>query len=82
MTNLQDGILLAFIDQNARQLKDTDVSIALTRKSIACSPEEVQRHVRSLSPALFQLTFNADKTVTIRVEPTVNYFFFFVFDYF
>jgi hypothetical protein len=77
MTSLQDEILSAFIDQNICELKDTEVSIALTRKGIACSPEEVRRQVQLLSPALFQLIFNGDKPATICVKPIVNNFFLF-----
>ena len=75
MTSLQDAILSAFIERKTRQLKDTDVSLALSKQGIDCDPEDIRRHVHLLSPALFQLIFNTDQTLTIRVEPTVNQFF-------
>jgi hypothetical protein len=75
MTSLQDKIISVFIDKQKRILKDTEVSIELVNQGIPCSSEDVRRLTQSLSPALFQLRVNDDRTTTIRVEPKVNYFF-------
>jgi len=73
MTSLQDRIISVFIDKQTRVLKDTELSSALINQGIPCDVEAVRRQVQALSPALFQLMFNDDRTVTIRVEPKVNY---------
>jgi hypothetical protein len=79
MTTLQDRILSVFIDHQTRVLKDSDVMNGLINQGIPCSIEDVRRQVQSLSPALFQMVFNEDRTVvTIRVEPTVKYLFSFI----
>lgn len=73
MTSLQDKILSVFIDKRRRVLKDTEVSNALVDQGIPCTTDDILRHVGLLSPALFQLTPNNDRTATtIRVEPQVN----------
>jgi hypothetical protein len=80
MTSVQDSILSVFLDKQARVLKDTDLSTALINKGIPCSADDVRRHVRLLSPGLFQLTDNDDGTITIRVDPKVNCLFSLLFD--
>jgi len=52
------------------------VSTELVKQGIPCNAEDVRRLTQSLSPALFQLILNADRTTSILVEPKVkNYFF-------
>jgi hypothetical protein len=75
MNSLQDRIISVFIDKQTRGLKNTEVSTELVKQGIPCNAEDVRRLTQSLSPALFQLILNADRTTTILVEPKVNYFF-------
>lgn len=80
MTSLQDAIISAFLDQNRNELTDAELTAAVAKTGISYELDTVRRHVRSLSPALFQLTTNTDQTLVIRVEPkviTVKIFFLF-----
>jgi hypothetical protein len=74
MNNLQDDILAVFINKNSLELKDTDVSSELARIAVTCTPDEVCQQVRLLSPVLFELNSNPDRTTTIRVKPRVKHF--------
>jgi hypothetical protein len=71
MTNLSDKIITVFLDKQTDILKDSDISLSLVAQGIQCYVEEVRRHVQSLSPALFQLSFNKDNKMTISLDPTV-----------
>ncbi len=75
MFSLQDRIISVFIDNQTRVLKDIEVSNAIVEQGIPCNVEDVRRHAQSLSPALFQLMFDNDRTATIHVEPKVNALF-------
>jgi hypothetical protein len=79
MTNLSEKILTVFLDKQTVVLKDSDISLSLVAQGIQCYVEEVRRHVQSLSPALFQLSFNKDNKMTISLDPTViNYLVFYL----
>ena len=71
MTSLPNSIVSVFLDKQARVLKDSEISTALVNQGILCNVEEIRRHVKLLSPALFQLIFDRDGTITIHVEPKV-----------
>ena len=79
MNNLQNEILTVFINKNTLELKDTDVSSELAGNGVACTPKEVCQQVKLLSPGLFELNFNSDRTTTIRVKPRVNHFGYFCY---
>ncbi len=79
MTNLSDKIISVFLEKEALVLKDSEISLSLVAQGIQCYAEEVRRHVQSLSPALFQLSFNKDNKMTISLDPTViNYLVFYL----
>jgi hypothetical protein len=59
------------MDRKARVLEDKDVSIGLNNQGIPCTPEDIHRHVQLLSPGLFQLTFDQNRTMMITVDPKV-----------
>jgi hypothetical protein len=77
MTNLSDKIISVFLDKQILILKDSEISLSLVAQGIQCYTEEVRRHAQSLSPTLFQLSFNKDSSITIRVDPKVIYFNFY-----
>lgn len=76
MTSLEDGILSIFIEQNRREFKDSEISRILNGKGFDCDSNTIHRHVQLLSPALFQIIYNSDKSMTIRFKPTVIFFCF------
>jgi hypothetical protein len=71
MTNFSDQIISVFLAKKILILKDAEISLALIAQGIQCYTEEVRRHVQSLSPALFQISFIKDSSMTIRVDPKV-----------
>jgi hypothetical protein len=71
MTNFSDQIISVFLAKKILILKDAEISLALIAQGIQCYTEEVCRHVQSLSPGLFQISFNKDSSMTIRVDPKV-----------
>jgi hypothetical protein len=71
MTNLSDRIISVFLDKQVLVLTDSDISLSLVAQGVQCYTEEVRRHVQLLSPSVFQLSLNKDKT-TIHVDPKVN----------
>jgi len=79
MTNLSDKIISVFLDKQVLILKNSDISLSLIAQGIQCYAEDVRRHAQLLSPGLFQLSYNKDSTVTIRVDPQVIDFVFFCF---
>jgi hypothetical protein len=76
MTNLPDKIISVFLDKQVLTLKDSEISHSLVAQGIPLYTEEVRRCAQSLSPALFQLSFNKDNSMTIQVDPRVNHIFF------
>ncbi len=74
MTNLSDKIISVFLDKHVLTLKDSEISLALVAQGIPLYTEEVRRYAQSLSPALFQLLFNKDSSMTIQVDPRVIHF--------
>ncbi len=71
MTNLSDKIISVFLDKQTVNLKDSDISHSLVAQGTQIYTEEVRCYVQALSPALFQLSFNKDSSMIIRVDPQV-----------
>ena len=74
MTNLSDKIISVFLDKQILTLKDSEISLSLVAQGTQCYIEEVRRTAQSLSPGLFQILYNKDKSLTIRIDPKVNFF--------
>ncbi|CAF3089011.1 unnamed protein product [Rotaria sp. Silwood2] len=72
MTNLSNDIISVFLNKQVLSLKDSNISLSLIAQGIQCYTEEVRHHVQSLSPTLFQLSFNKDNTMIIRVDPQID----------
>jgi len=82
MTNIPDKIISVFLDKKLLTLKDSDISLSLIAQGVQCYIEEVRRHAQLLTPALFQLSFNKNSTMTISVDPKVINFIFYESSFF
>ncbi|CAF4224636.1 unnamed protein product [Rotaria socialis] len=72
MSRLGDDIISVFLDRRQCVLTDTDVFRALNSQGISCTVESVRQQVQLLSPALFHLMSNENRTVTISVDPKIE----------
>ncbi|CAF4600210.1 unnamed protein product, partial [Rotaria magnacalcarata] len=69
MSRLGDDIISVFLDRRQCVLTDADVFKALNHQGISCTIESVRQQAQLLSPALFHLMPNENRTVTINVDP-------------
>lgn len=71
MSRPADDIISIFLNKRTLTLKDSEISHVLVAQGTPLYIEEVRRHVQTLSPALFQLSFNKDSGMTVTVDPQV-----------
>ncbi|CAF1935738.1 unnamed protein product [Rotaria magnacalcarata] len=72
MSRLGDDIISVFLDRRQCVLTDADVFKALNHQGISCTVESVRQQAQLLSPALFHLMPNENRTVTINVDPKIE----------
>lgn len=75
MANPLNQIISVFLNKRSLILKDSEISHSLVAKGAPLYVEEVRQHVQTLSPALFQLSFTKDASMTITVDPQVRILF-------
>lgn len=75
MSDLPNKVISVFLEKQALTLKDSEISLSLVAQGTQCYTENVRRIAQNLSPSLFLILINPDKSMTITVEPKVYLLF-------